>query len=85
MRELSDPLTEEDKAWMKSRNMEIPEDTEETDDAGDDIPEPDEDAEYPDWTIPQLKKELAARKLPVSGSKPDLVGRLEADDAANPE
>jgi hypothetical protein len=76
MRELSDPLTEEDKAWMKSRNMEVPEES--ADD--DDVDPGDEDADYSDWTIPQLQKELRARTLPVSGNKEELVARLEKDD-----
>lgn len=77
-RELSEPLTEEDKVWMRSRNMEIPEEAEAEDESADDeLPD-----DYNDWTIPQLKAELARpeRKLPVSGTKDELIARLVEDD-----
>ncbi len=35
---------------------------------------------YPDWTVAQLRSELRARELPVSGNKAELAARLAADD-----
>ncbi|MFJ8784965.1 SAP domain-containing protein [Streptomyces sp. NPDC102476] len=37
---------------------------------------------YEDWTVEQLKEELAARNLAKSGKRDDLVQRLRDDDAA---
>jgi len=79
MRDLSDPLTEEDIVWMKSRNMEIPEVVEDdsADDDDGDLPD-----DYNDWNLKQLRRELAReeRKLPTSGTKPELIARLVEDD-----
>lgn len=36
---------------------------------------------YAALTVEQLQVELKGRELPVSGNKPELVERLEADDA----
>ena len=36
-------------------------------------------ADYSKWKIIDLKQELSNRKLPVSGTKVDLVRRLEED------
>ncbi|MFB6937581.1 SAP domain-containing protein [Streptomyces chartreusis] len=36
---------------------------------------------YEDWTVDQLKEELAKRDLPRSGKRDDLVQRLRDDDA----
>jgi hypothetical protein len=36
---------------------------------------------YGSWTVDELKDELRSRDLAVSGSKPELVARLEDDDA----
>jgi hypothetical protein len=38
------------------------------------------DDEYTDWTVAQLKEELGNRGLPVSGTKAELIERLEDDD-----
>jgi len=39
------------------------------------------DAEgYEAWTIAEMKEELRSRELPVSGSKAELIIRLEEDD-----
>jgi hypothetical protein len=103
-RELSNPLTDEDKDWLRSWNRadEIPDNdgsaqvsTElvpgmppggETNPANQDAlvdpfggEEPPED--YNDWTNAQLQSELGNRNLPKSGSKAQLVSRLEEDDA----
>jgi hypothetical protein len=115
MRELSDPLTEEDKVWLRSwnRGNEIPGEEGggvqtvlipgappggETNPANPNAPvsqgseggddpfdgeEPPED--YNDWTSKQLAWELGNRELPKSGNKPDLVARLEEDDANREE
>lgn len=87
MRELNSPLTEEDKAWLKSRNMhdylEAAENAEAEDSSGDDEVEmPEDDVPYSDWNQKQLRKELRARELPVSGKVADLAARLEQDDAS---
>lgn len=37
--------------------------------------------DYEDWTVDQLKEELAKRDLPRSGKRDDLVQRLRDDDA----
>jgi hypothetical protein len=37
---------------------------------------------YEDWTVEQLKEELAARNLAKSGKRDDLVQRLRDDDTA---
>lgn len=38
-------------------------------------------SEYWDWKVPDLKAELSDRDLSHSGSKKELIERLEADDA----
>ena len=43
--------------------------------------EPEEDREYGQLTVPELQDQLRARNLPTSGSKQDLVDRLEEADA----
>lgn len=40
-------------------------------------------AAYEEMTVEQLKDELRNRELPTSGSKSDLVARLEEDDATS--
>lgn len=52
----------------------------EADEAGDDEEEEDDES-YSDWNVDQLKEELKTRELPVSGSKEQLVQRLEESDA----
>jgi hypothetical protein len=103
-KELSNPLTEDDKAWLRSwnRGNEIPGEEDsgvqqllvpgappggetnpanQTGDTSDPFngEEPPED--YNDWNVAQLQSELGGRNLPKSGNKPDLVARLEEDDA----
>lgn len=48
-----------------------------------DSPEPEATPEpaYEDWTVEQLKEELAERNLPKSGKRDDLVQRLRDADA----
>ena len=93
-KELSSPLTEDDKAWLRSWNRgdEIPGDDNEPVDAGAplndgsgdpadpfDGKEPPED--YNDWTKAQLQHELEhGRKLPKTGNVAELVARLVEDD-----
>lgn len=92
MRDLDyDNLSDEDKAWMKSRNMPIPgeddgaevaqsvatpENTGSDSDSGDD-----ESDNYEDWKLKTLQREAKARKLPTSGTKAELAERLREDDA----
>ena len=44
-------------------------------------PEADPEAGWDEYTVDELKDELKARGLPVSGTKDELVARLEEDDA----
>lgn len=76
MRELSDPLTKEDKEWLKNWNKPVP-----GDDSAESTDESSGEGGYHDWTVPELKEELENRDLPVGGKKDELVARLEADDA----
>jgi SAP domain-containing protein len=39
-------------------------------------------SQYDDYTATQMQDELRARGLPVSGSKPELLARLEESDTA---
>jgi len=41
------------------------------------------DEPYSEWTVDELKEELKDRELPVSGTKPELIARLEEHDAAD--
>jgi hypothetical protein len=41
-----------------------------------------EEVDYSEYTVAQLKAELESRNQPTSGTKAELVSRLEADDAA---
>ena len=98
MRELDlDNLSDEDKAWMKSRNMPIPGEDE---DAEQPVPESirptaandgalvdgnaDDDSEdYAQWSNAKLREELGERDLPLSGTKAEMVARLQEDDSRN--
>jgi len=40
---------------------------------------------YSDWTVDQLREELGFRDLPLSGTKKELVARLEESDAEDDE
>ena len=50
-----------------------------------DVNADDEVASYEKLTKPELQAELEQRGLPKSGNVPDLIERLEADDAAKAE
>lgn len=41
-----------------------------------------EAASYAGWTKGELEAELQKRGLPTSGNKPDLIARLEENDAS---
>lgn len=46
----------------------------------------DEDGEpYSEWTVAELMAELVERKLPKTGTKTELVARLEANDEESDE
>lgn len=51
------------------------------DDAGDSSEEESVEEGYESQTVEELKEECRSRDLPVSGTKAELVERLEADDA----
>lgn len=81
--DIIDNLTDAEKEWLRSwnRHAEIP---------GEDVPEGDEDLEpegdgYEDLSNEELKALLKARGLPVSGTKDELVARLEEDDEDDDE
>jgi len=66
-------------------NTDGSEGSDESDELDDDEPEDDEDEEeldddYSEWNVDQLKAELKERGLTVSGSKEQLIERLEASD-----
>ncbi len=42
--------------------------------------EAEEEADYDEWTVDELKDALRSRGLMVSGTKAELVERLEGDD-----
>ncbi|HSE47499.1 MAG TPA: SAP domain-containing protein [Gemmatimonadales bacterium] len=50
-----------------------------TRDQGGSAPEPEG---YESWTKDELQAELEKRDLPKTGNKPELIERLEEDDAA---
>lgn len=55
---------------------------------GDPDTEPDDEdlpEDYNDWTVPELREGLRRRQLPADGNKPDLIARLEEDDASQEE
>lgn len=39
-----------------------------------------DDVPYSEWSVDELKEELKERKLPVGGTKAELVARLEKSD-----
>lgn len=59
---------------------------EEGDDEEDEEDEEDEDEaeDYTTWSIPQLKKELKSRNLPVAGTQKALAKRLTESDESDP-
>jgi SAP domain/Protein of unknown function (DUF669) len=63
--------------------VEIPSDEEEESEEAEEEETADEDEaeDYSEWAMPDLKKELKARDLKVSGTKKALVKRLEKDDS----
>jgi hypothetical protein len=95
MRELSDPLTEEDKEWLKSWNREdeIPEDQRDSDDDDEDDEDTDDggDGRYSSMTKAELVNEVMRRnneyaedyQMSTSGNKAELRQRLEDDDASD--
>lgn len=91
--DLTQPLSPEDRAWLEERgkfdDLRVADEyaavATESEPVGDDDDEDDEDTdseEYGTWTKAQLQYELGERGLPQSGTKVELVARLEADDAA---
>lgn len=47
--------------------------------------EEEEEIDYVDLKVEELKAELEKRELPTDGKKPDLILRLETDDANRAE
>lgn len=44
-----------------------------------------EEIDYSEASVAELKAELERRNLPVGGNKPELIARLEEDDANSEE
>lgn len=57
----------------------------EDDESGEDDGDEDEVAPYAEWEYAALKEEAGNRGLQKSGSKEQLIERLEQDDASAPE
>jgi len=84
-----EPLTEDDKAWLRDRDMHAEIETHEAKFA----PEPKDltpafDDDYDSWKIGELRAEAEAREgLDTAGlkNKPDYIAALRTWDAANPE
>lgn len=45
------------------------------------VPAEDEDADYSDWTKDELVAEAERRGLSKSGTKDELIARLDSDDS----
>jgi len=90
--DLTQPLSAEDRAWLEERGKvgdlrvademfpdSVPADADPDDDGS---MEDESESAYADWTKAQMQYELSTRDLPASGTKAELVERLEADDEA---
>lgn len=87
--DLTQPLSPEDRAWLVERgkigDLRVADEIAAT--AAESEPEaPDDDEvvdsdQYGEWTKAQLQYELTERGLPTSGTKVELVARLEEDDS----
>lgn len=81
-------LSKEDRAWAEQFSLNVPliqqNDAEFSDPAGGSLAGEDLDEEdvrpYEEWTVAELKDELKARGLTVSGTQPELAARLRAHD-----
>jgi hypothetical protein len=93
--DLSQPLSAEDRTWLEERgkygDLRVADDLAAAANAPAPEAEPEaepeetggEDSEtYGTWTKAQLQYELQTRDLAQSGTKAELVARLEEDDAA---
>lgn len=94
--DLTQPLSSEDRAWLVERgkigDLRVADEiaaaaaeSEAASEAQDDDDEVVDSEEYGEWTKAQLQYELTERNLPTSGTKAELVTRLEEDDAAATE
>jgi hypothetical protein len=80
-REPPAPAQDDEVALLKARIAELEEAQRHADSAGSEGASPAKDR-YDGMTAAQLGDELGDRKLSKSGSKPDLIARLRADDEA---
>lgn len=81
--ETNKPLTAQEREYLHSRGQHQVVDKVDAEYGVDDAEDSDELPEsYNDWKTPELKAELKARKLPVSGTDAELIARLEESDAA---
>lgn len=84
--DFSKPLSADDqqyvseRPWLKAEAEQAGFDVNLDDEFVVDSDEEEGTAPYSEWTVDDLKAELKARDLTVSGSKEQLVERLEEDD-----
>lgn len=76
------PLSDDDREYLLSRGQEelVRGMDERFGSGGSSQPQPEEPVPYENWSVDDLKNELRIRKLPVNGTKDQLVTRLEDDD-----
>lgn len=90
------PLSESDRAYLLARGRPVDvypvgeaeseeEQQRQSDEGKQKESEEEPDDDYDEWSPDDLKEELRERKLPVSGNKAVLIGRLREHDADNPE
>lgn len=92
-REITVPLSEEDRDFLMSRGQDVKVNNLDkiyanhahrarvlAEAEGEDVVV-DEDDSYSEWTVSDLRAELAVRELDTTGKKPELVARLEQNDA----
>lgn len=79
----SKPLSDEDRAYLLGHGEDglVAQLDEQHGQAND--TETGDDAPYEEWSADDLRAELGERKLSKTGNKPELVARLQEDDAAS--
>lgn len=89
LHELADSIISNKDGFIAAANTEPPEPVEEVS-VEDDVEEEDDDedeseSEYAGHTVDELKEFLTERDLPVSGTKAELIARLEEADGEEGE
>jgi hypothetical protein len=72
---LDEPLSQQDRQYLQDRDPKFRDILGGTPAAEEQLPDT-----YDEWTVPQLQDELAARDLPTSGRKQELIDRLAESD-----